>query len=117
MTQLPGVIQAVELQLVQLTEGLLLGEARLVDLLLGVEHVEERARAEIEILLLVQFAGAGAEGFLATLDLQRALQAHHLAAGFQQFLADIKARTLNGGLRRLHRVSGSVTRAVRPPPW
>ncbi len=60
MTQLPGVIQAVELQLVQLTEGLLLGEARLVDLLLGVEHVEQRARAEIEILLLVQFAGGRA---------------------------------------------------------
>ena len=99
----------------QLTNGLLLGESRLINLLFGVEHVEQGARAEVQILLLVQFAGAGAEGFLATLDLQRALQAHHLAAGFQQFLADIKARTLNGGLRRLHRVSGSVTPGVAPP--
>ena len=37
------------------------------------------------------------------------MQAHHLAAGFQQFLANVKARALNGGLCRLHRVSGGVT--------
>ena len=93
----------------QLTEGLLLGEACLIDLLLGVEHVKQRARAEIEILLVVKLAGTGAERLLAALNLQRALQAHHLAAGLQQFLADIKPRALNGRLRRFHRVSGGVT--------
>ena len=50
----------------QLTNGLLLGEARLINLLFGVEHVEQGARAEVQILLLVQFAGAGAERLLAT---------------------------------------------------
>lgn len=48
----------------QLSGGLLLGKARLIHLLLGVEHVEQRAGTEIEILLLIQLAGAGAERFL-----------------------------------------------------
>lgn len=43
MAQLPGVVEAVELQLMQLAKGLLLGETRTVDLLLGVEHIEQRA--------------------------------------------------------------------------
>lgn len=58
VTQLPGVIEAVELQLVQLSEGLLLGKTRLIDLLLGVKHIEQRARTQIEILLLIEFTGA-----------------------------------------------------------
>src|SRR5690606_41075757 len=54
VTQTPGVVQAVQLQLVQLSGGLLLGETGLIDLLLSVEHVEQRARTEIKILLLIK---------------------------------------------------------------
>ncbi|MDR6368482.1 hypothetical protein QE396_004410 [Enterobacter sp. SORGH_AS 287] len=75
VTQLPGVIEAVELQLVQLSEGLLLGKTRLIDLLLGVKHIEQRARTQIQILLLIEFTGAGAERLLTALNLQRAQQA------------------------------------------
>jgi hypothetical protein len=88
---------------------LLLGKARLIHLLLGVEHVEQWAGTKIEILLLIQLAGAGAERFLTALDLKRAHQAHHLAARFQQFLPHLKTGALDGGLGGFHRVSGGVT--------
>lgn len=58
-------VETVQLKLAELSGGLLLGKARLIHLLLGVEHVEQRAGTKIEILLLIQLAGTGAERFLA----------------------------------------------------
>lgn len=100
----------------QLSCGLLLGEAGLINLLFSIEHVEQRARAQIEILLLIKLTRAGAQGFLPRLDLQGAHQAQDLAAGFQQFLPNVEAGTLYGGLRRFDRVSGSVAPGGKTSP-
>ena len=42
-TQFAGIVEAVELKLMELVERLLLGKARLINFLLGVKHVQQRA--------------------------------------------------------------------------
>ena len=88
--------------------GLQFGKAGLVHLLLGVKYVKQRTRTEIQILLLIQLACAFAQPLLAAQDLQGGCKVHRLAAGFEEFLAHVKAGALDGILRRVYRMASGV---------
>ncbi len=53
----------------QLAFRLQFGKTRLVNLLLRIKHVEQRAGTEVKVLLLIQFARAFAKLLLPTKDL------------------------------------------------
>ena len=71
------------MELAQLVLSLEFRKTGLIHLLLGVKHVEQRARTEVQILLLIKLARLFTQSLLAAQNLQGGGEANCLAAGLQ----------------------------------
>lgn len=89
-------------------------EARLMDFLLGVEQVEQRPRAQFQVLAAIQHARLGDAGLAKFQRAQPTVQARGLRLGFSQTLARLQAGEVFGRIRCGQRMpSGAAARTDR----